>query len=55
MTARHSPLFTLESGQSGLGFYTSGRDAADLATGNVLATVHGIGSGSLILSGDSYV
>jgi len=28
MTARHSPLFTLESGQSGLGFYTSGRDAA---------------------------
>ena len=29
MTARHSPLFTLESGQSGLGIYTSGRDAAD--------------------------
>ena len=28
MTARHSPLFTLESGQSGLGIYTSGRDAA---------------------------
>ncbi len=28
MTARHSPLFTLGSGQSGLGFYTSGRDAA---------------------------
>jgi transposase InsO family protein len=28
MTARHSPLFTLESGQSGLGFYTSQRDAA---------------------------
>ncbi len=29
MTARHSPLFTLRSGQSGLGFYTSGRDAAN--------------------------
>jgi transposase-like protein len=28
MTARHSPLFTLESGQSGLGIYTSQRDAA---------------------------
>jgi hypothetical protein len=28
MTARHSPLFTLRSGQSGLGIYTSGRDAA---------------------------
>jgi hypothetical protein len=28
MTARHSPLFTLESGQSGLKIYTSGRDAA---------------------------
>ena len=28
MTARHSPLFTLESGQSGLGFYTSQWDAA---------------------------
>ena len=28
MTERHSPLFTLESGQSGLGIYTSGRDAA---------------------------
>jgi len=27
MTARHSPLFTLRSGQSGLGIYTSGRDA----------------------------
>jgi hypothetical protein len=25
---RHSPLFTLESGQSGLGIYTSLRDAA---------------------------
>ena len=25
---RHSPLFTLESGQSGLGFYTTQRDAA---------------------------
>jgi hypothetical protein len=30
MTARHSPLFTLESGQSGLGIYTSQRDAAAL-------------------------
>ncbi len=30
MTARHSPLFTLESGQSGLGIYTSQRDAAYL-------------------------
>jgi hypothetical protein len=29
MTARHSPLFTLRSGQSGLGIYTSQRDAAD--------------------------
>jgi len=29
MTARHSPLFTLESGQSGLGIYTSQRDAAE--------------------------
>lgn len=28
MTARHSPLFTLESGQSGLGIYTSQRDPA---------------------------
>ena len=28
MTARHSPLFTLRSGQSGLGIFTSGRDAA---------------------------
>jgi hypothetical protein len=28
MTARHSPLFTLRSGQSGLGIYTSQRDAA---------------------------
>jgi hypothetical protein len=28
MTARHSPLFNLESGQSGLGVYTSGRDSA---------------------------
>ena len=28
MTARHSPLFTLESGQSGLRIYTSQRDAA---------------------------
>jgi hypothetical protein len=28
MTARHPPLFTLESGQSGLGIYTSQRDAA---------------------------
>ena len=28
MTARHSPLFTLESGQSGLSIYTSQRDAA---------------------------
>ena len=28
MTARHSHLFTLESGQSGLGIYTSGRFAA---------------------------
>ncbi len=28
MTALHSPLFTLESGQSGLDIYTSGRDAA---------------------------
>jgi putative transposase len=28
MTARHSPLFTLRSGQSGLRFYTSARDAA---------------------------
>ena len=31
MTARHSPLFTLRSGQSGLRIYTSGRDAADFA------------------------
>jgi hypothetical protein len=32
MTARHSTLFTLESGDSGLGFYTTQRDAAkDLA------------------------
>jgi ferredoxin len=31
MTARHSPLFTLESGKSGLGFYTSQRDAAEEA------------------------
>jgi transposase len=30
MTARHSPLFTLESGQSGLGIYTSQRDAAQV-------------------------
>ena len=30
MTARHSPLFTLESGQSGLGIYTSQRDAASI-------------------------
>jgi len=30
MTARHSPLFTLESGQSGLGIYTSQRDVAVL-------------------------
>jgi hypothetical protein len=28
MTARHSPLFTLRSGQSGLRIYTSERDAA---------------------------
>jgi|GEM_PF-722574 len=28
MTARHSPLFTLRPGQSGLGIYTSQRDAA---------------------------
>lgn len=28
MTARHSPLFTLESGQTGLRIYTSQRDAA---------------------------
>ena len=28
MTARHSTLFTLASGQSGLGFYTTQRDAA---------------------------
>ena len=28
MTARHSPLFTLRSGQSGLGIYTTERDAA---------------------------
>ena len=28
MTARHSPLFTLGSGQSGLGIYTSGRHTA---------------------------
>ena len=26
MTARHSPLLTLESGQSGLGIYTTERD-----------------------------
>jgi hypothetical protein len=29
MTARHSTLFTLESGNSGLGFYTTQRDAAN--------------------------
>ena len=28
MTARHSTLFTLRSGQSGLGIYTTRRDAA---------------------------
>ena len=28
MTARHSTLFTLGSGHSGLGFYTTQRDAA---------------------------
>jgi len=28
MTACHSTLFTLRSGQSGLGFYTTQRDAA---------------------------
>ena len=28
MTARHSLLFTLQSGQSGIGIYTSQRDAA---------------------------
>jgi hypothetical protein len=28
MTGRHSTLFTLESGQSGPGFYTTQRDAA---------------------------
>ena len=27
MTARHSPLFSLESGQSGLRIYTTPRDA----------------------------
>ena len=32
MTACHSPLFTLESGQSGLRIYTSGRDAAEADT-----------------------
>jgi hypothetical protein len=31
MTARHSHLFTLESGQSGLRIYTSQRDAAAIA------------------------
>jgi hypothetical protein len=30
MTARHSSLFTLESGNSGLSFYTTQRDAAEL-------------------------
>jgi len=29
MTRRHSTLFTLRSGQSGLGFYTKQRDEAD--------------------------
>jgi hypothetical protein len=28
MTRRHPSLFTLRSGQSGLGFYTTRRDAA---------------------------
>jgi putative transposase len=29
MTARHSPLLTLESGQSGLGIYISQRDVVE--------------------------
>ena len=29
MTARHSPLFSLSPGQSGLGIYTTQRDAAE--------------------------
>ena len=36
MTARHSPLFTLESGQSGLRIYTSGRDMANLSKCSIL-------------------
>ncbi len=31
-TARHSPLFTLRSGQSGLGIYTTRRDVATVMT-----------------------
>jgi hypothetical protein len=41
MTARHSPLFTLRSGQSGLGIYTSQRDAA-------LTSAHVENSGPLL-------
>ncbi len=38
MTARHSPLFTLRPGQSGLGIYTSQRDAAaDINAGSAMA------------------
>jgi len=33
MTARHSPLFSLSPGQSGLGIYTTPRDAARVDLG----------------------
>ena len=52
MTARHSPLFTLESGQSGLGIYTSGRDAARESNGvRILATHLSLAMNALRLDG----
>ena len=42
MTARHSPLFTLRSGQSGLGFYTTRRDAALLMNATRLGCAPGL-------------
>jgi len=54
MTARHSPLFTLESGQSGLGFYTSQRDAAWL-TDVEIAMLEAIGKHRKVRFNDQIV
>jgi hypothetical protein len=42
MTRRHFTLFTLRSGQSGLGFYTTQRDAATLRLPGRIATLNSV-------------